>query len=178
MNAGAWLKSHKPEAALGVAGIVVAIVLYERSKNGSSSTSAANETYANPATVADTTDSDAYSGLESQILGLQTAFLGQSSSAAAATAASSTTPAVNNGFGVTQVNGQNYDELGNVSNGLFNGYNVGGGEPVFYESGGALLTDLSPTAIAGLPPGTEVLTVAQAGQQGQLSATPVSGEKI
>jgi hypothetical protein len=173
VNPAAWLKSHKPEAALGGGGILVALILYERSKKNGGGGSA-NQSYAMPATTANTTSTDALSGMESQILGLQQAFLGTQGGSKAATPA---TPA-NNGFGQESFGGKNYDQLGNVTNGLFNGFNVGGGEPVFYDVGGTLQTNLSPEQISGLPPGTEVLTVAQAGQQGQISGTAVSGEKI
>jgi hypothetical protein len=180
VNALDWLKSHKPEAALGGGGIVVALVLYERSKSNSSGGSAATtQSYADPATTADTTGSDAYSGIENQVLGLQQAFL------ASSTAAAPTTPAAPaaaagpfTGFGTESFGGKSYDELGNVTNGIFNGYNVGGDEPVFYDVNGSLETNLSSAAIAGLPAGTDVLTVAQAGQQNQISTTPVSGQKI
>jgi hypothetical protein len=72
---GSWIKTHQNEALLGGGGIVVAIALYVRSKSSSSSTTGTTSSYANPATGVDTTATDAYSGLESQILGLQQAAL-------------------------------------------------------------------------------------------------------
>jgi hypothetical protein len=182
VNAQEWFKTHKPEAALGVGGIVVAIVLAQRSKKGAGSGGASKATptsYAVPAT-ADTSATDAFSGLENQILGLQSAFVGSQAAKAAPTTPAST-PAASGpfqGFGQQSIGGAMYDELGNVTNGMFNGYNVSGGEPVFYNVGGSLLTNLSPSAISGLPAGTDVLTVAQAGQQGQIASTAVSGQKI
>lgn len=184
-----WLKTHKPEAGIAAAGMVVALVLYQRSKSnaaGTTGTNATTQSYAMPATTANTTGTDAYSGIESQVLGLQQAFLatqvgahgGMAGTQGTPPAATPAAPATNNGFGQTTIGGQVYDILGNVTNGNFNGYNVGGGEPVYYNSGGSLLTNIGTDQISGLPAGTQVLTVAQAGQQGQISATPVSGEHI
>jgi hypothetical protein len=76
MKTGDWLKTHKQEAALGGAGLVVAIALYVRSKNASSSSGTTTASTGNPATVDDTTATDYYSGLENQITGLQSALLG------------------------------------------------------------------------------------------------------
>ena len=91
---GSWIKTHKNEAILAGGGIVVAIALYVKSKNASSSSgTAATQSYANPATVADTTATDAYSGLENQVLGLQQAFLGLAGQGAAAAPATTTAAA-------------------------------------------------------------------------------------
>lgn len=79
-SAGAWIKGHKPEAALGGAGIAVTLFLAYRARQknaaaGASSSSTGPST-AVPVSTADTTSSDAFSGLESQVVGLQSALLG------------------------------------------------------------------------------------------------------
>jgi hypothetical protein len=79
-GAGAWIKGHKPEAALGGAGIAVTLFLAYRARKanaaaGASSSSTPAST-AVPVSTADTTSSDAFSGLESQVVGLQSALLG------------------------------------------------------------------------------------------------------
>lgn len=68
----AWFQAHKTEVMVGGAGIVVTIALYMRSKANSSGagTTAATQSYGNPATVADTTTADLYDNLANQIQGL------------------------------------------------------------------------------------------------------------
>ena len=181
---GAWLKSHKQEAALGAGGIVVAIALYVRSKNAASgSSSGASST--TPAT-ADTTSADLYNALEGQIANLQQgassgAGQGQTwkgrkvSSSTGATAPSTpATPAAPNvqGYGTTALGGSEYDILGNIGSGQsYSGYEVGGGAPVYFETpgGGNPSTNLSAAQVAGLPAGTEVLTPVSYG--GQIGST-------
>jgi hypothetical protein len=75
VNTGAWVKSHKQEAMLGAGGIAVAVALYVRSRSTSGTSTTAAASYSDPATVADTTSSDAYSGIENQVTGLQSAIL-------------------------------------------------------------------------------------------------------
>lgn len=84
------LKAHKPEVLVGAAGAVAAIALYLRQKHtkaaGASPGSPAVSTPATTVTpgyapfpgttVATTTGTDAYTGMENQILGLQQAILG------------------------------------------------------------------------------------------------------
>lgn len=72
-----WLKTHKNEAYLGSAGTVVALALYVKSrKAASSSSSGTSESTEMPTSTADTTGTDAYNGIEDQVLGLQSALLG------------------------------------------------------------------------------------------------------
>lgn len=79
---GRWYKGHKPEALLGVGGIAVTVIVAvrARAKNAASGTTGTTATpvasTAVPTSTADTTDSDAFNGLEDQILGLQQAVVG------------------------------------------------------------------------------------------------------
>lgn len=105
MKIGDWLKGHKPEAALGAGGIAVTLFLAYRARqnaaaSGSSSTSSGllggltGSSTAVPVSTADTTSSDAFNGIEDQVLGLQQAVLGiQSGTPAAAPATPASTTA-------------------------------------------------------------------------------------
>jgi hypothetical protein len=183
LKTGPWLKSHKQEAALGAGGIVVAIALYVRSKNASSSSSGASST--TPAT-ADTTSSDLYNALEGQIANLQqgaSSGAGQGQTwkgrkvAGGATVVAPATPAAPaapnvEGYGTTALGGSEYDILGNIGSGqAYSGYEVGGGAPVYFETpaGGNPETNLNASQVAGLPAGTEVLTPVSYG--GQIGST-------
>ncbi len=98
----AWLKTHKQEAALGAGGIVVAIALYMKSRanaaaNSSSSTSSGTlsstpASVAYPTGVANTTGTDLYTGLESQISQLQAAITAAQQPAPAPSVSSSPPP--------------------------------------------------------------------------------------
>jgi hypothetical protein len=78
-SAGAWVKGHKPEAALGGLGIAVTLFLAYRARKANAAAGASGSTTpastAVPVSTADTTSSDAFSGLESQVVGLQSALL-------------------------------------------------------------------------------------------------------
>jgi len=170
-STGAWLKTHKQEAALGAGGIVIALALYVRSRNTAGSSSSSSTTPSStvvPAT-ADTTGTDVYSGLEDQILGLQQAVLGMTQGAGSGTTTTTTTAGgsggtaggtTGQGYGAEEVAGQQYDLLGYTSGHNYTGYNVGNGAPVFYLTPGSNTpqTNLDASAIAGLPAGTELLT--------------------
>jgi hypothetical protein len=187
----AWLKTHKQEAILGGGGIAITVILYLRSRSKSTATPSSSSspsangavpTVAYPTSTANTTGTDAISGLESQILGLQTAVLNlktQPQSAPAGqtqTAPQASQPTTGSGqafgdaymgqmgFGQTQFNGQSYIDLGTVGPGSFFGYNVGNsGAPIYYLTpSGQLSTNDSPQMLASLPPGTLELTDTQA----------------
>ena len=196
MKVGQWLKTHKQEAILGAGGIVVTVALYERS-HSSSSTSASSSApsaagavptgVAYPTSVGSTTGTDAASGMESQILGLQSALLalqtqpssanpgGTAVSPPAAPSASSS-PSTSPGFGNTQVGGQSYIDLGTLGPDSFYGYNVGSsGAPIWYLTpGGQLTTNDNSQMLASLPPGTQVLTDTQA----PVSASPTTMPRL
>jgi hypothetical protein len=181
--------------AVGIAGVIVTWLIY-RSRSSTSSTTATTTTPTNTTgTVAGASGSgsdpyadalagqnqQAISGLSQLITSLQSevSTMQASPAPAPAPAAAAPTPTTSsNGFGQTTIGGKVFDILGNVTNGLFNGFNVGGGEPVYYNTPAGLETNISPTQISALAPGTQVLTIAQAGQQGQIGATPVSAEHI
>ena len=86
------LKAHKDEVLIGGAGIAVTAALYLRSKSknattAASTTSASGATVVTPgyiaspgATVATTSGTDAYNGMETQILGLQQDLMGLTTS--------------------------------------------------------------------------------------------------
>jgi hypothetical protein len=75
----------------------LAVILYAKSQKGSGTggttgtVTGTTASYLNPATTATTTGTDAYSGIEDQVLGLQQAFL--ASQAANTTPTTKTTPA-------------------------------------------------------------------------------------
>lgn len=92
MNIGAWLKTHKPEAALGAGGIAVTVLLAlrARSKNAAGAASGGGVPASSvlPVSTADTTQSDAFNGIEEQVVGLQSALLGLSGAGAGASSSS------------------------------------------------------------------------------------------
>lgn len=96
------LKSHKTELLVGGAAVAATIALYARSKKTTTQTTAAVATPVTTVaptgyeefpgtTVATTEGTDAYNGLENQILGLQQALLGLSGQSAAKTQAAAQT---------------------------------------------------------------------------------------
>jgi|SRR5271157_1814886 len=166
---GKWLKTHKPEAALGGGGIVLALVLYARSKSSSSSgASGANQSYL-PQTGVDTSSTDLYNALEGQIQSLQNAPLpppGQPGptgpTGPTGTPAPTPAPQAYNGSIFAAPGGGTFDILGTEgANDTYAGWEVGGGAPVDYYYNGVWGYGLSASQIAGLPAGTEVLTPTQ-----------------
>jgi len=204
MNPTAWVKAHREEVGLGVAGMVLTLALYMKSKkakagtSGSASTAnstidpATGQAYGSPADqaylaqqtsalngTANTTGSDIYNGLENQILGLQQATLAlQQPPASTKTDTPAAPSGPFSGFGDQTIGGQQYAELGLVTGGAFTGYNVSGGAPVSYLVNGQLETNLSPQQISGLPVGTDVFTTVDAQNQGLIRSDKVTGEQI
>jgi hypothetical protein len=65
VNALAWAKSHQPEAALGVAGVLIGVIaLRKKTSSSTSSTPLASSTV-------DTSGTDLYTQLENQLTSLQ-----------------------------------------------------------------------------------------------------------
>lgn len=97
---GAQLKRHKTELLVGAAGLVVAVALYSRSKAKSTSGAPAvtpGGYYPSSGAVggtATTYGTDALTGMENQILGLQQAALASSAAGAGAPAAPASVPAL------------------------------------------------------------------------------------
>ena len=162
-----WLQAHRTEVFIGVGGIVITIALYMRSKNSAAAATSTTPSTSVVPSTADTTQSDLYNGLESQINGLASAV----SASTAAQAAPGTAAAGAPGQGAISVDGAQYVDLGTLGNGgNFYGYNVGGsGAPIFAETPGSssLVTNMD---LAGLPSGTELLTPES--WASQVSATP------
>jgi hypothetical protein len=89
---GAWFTGHKTQAYIGAAGLVITIALYVKSKDSASATSAGTtDSTAVPTSTADTTGTDAYNGIEDQVLGLQSALLGLQTGSASTTSSVGTT---------------------------------------------------------------------------------------
>ncbi|HEV2370049.1 MAG TPA: hypothetical protein VGR90_09225 [Acidimicrobiales bacterium] len=157
-----WIKTHKPEAALGggALGLTVYLALKARTANASGTSSAANQSTAYPASsvlpvsTADTTQSDAFSGIEDQVVGLQSALLALQSPT---TPAASGFPAAPAGQSVgsnlpTQVapppaapTSAGYGEVDTAQGpmdwlGVWGSptYQVGGGAPVYFGNSGSL----------------------------------------
>jgi hypothetical protein len=175
MNIGAWVKAHKPEAALGGAGLGATLYLAYRQRKaaaaagGSSTaaTTAANASYAMPQSTADTTQSDAFSGIEDQVVGLQSALLALQNPAAPAapTTPAPATPAAaaapaQVGFGEVDTSQGPMDWLGVWGQPI---YQVGGGAPVYFGN--------ATTLAQGNPmPGQDVYT--PVANSGLVSAKP------
>lgn len=72
-----WLEDHRTQAYIGAAGLVIAIALYVKSRDSAAaaSTGTTAASTAVPTSTADTTGTDAYNGIEDQVLGLQSALL-------------------------------------------------------------------------------------------------------
>lgn len=169
----AWLKTHKQEAALGGAGIVVAIALYVKSKKSAAGSSSGqpvtNPTYAYPSSTADTTGYDIYNGLESQILGLQQAVLagqqggGTGGSGGPSKASPPTVgPApqdwgnvVGSGYATAATNpvtGADANAYSGIPSGAIAASLVSGGHTLYYEPTAGNFSPIVP----GLQPGTEL----------------------
>lgn len=74
---GAWFTGHKTQAYIGTAAAVATLALYVRSKNNAAAASTGTTaSTAVPTSTADTTGTDAFNGIEDQVLGLQSALLG------------------------------------------------------------------------------------------------------
>ncbi len=189
---GAWYAQHKVEAIIGLAGIAVTVALYMRSRANAAGSSAGATTTSSslyPTSVANTTGTDAYTGLESQILGLQqglltlqnpqgpVAFPGgvpgvnpaspppgsiQSANPPAPTSAPTASPTPSPGWpNQADLGGQMWDVLGGFdAAGQYVGSNVMGGAPV-----GWTWTGQGNPEIGQLPP---------AGAQGVVAYTPNS----
>jgi hypothetical protein len=71
----AWFTGHKTQAYIGAAGVVATIALVVKSRNKAAAAGASTTSTAVPTTTADTTQSDAFNGIEDQVLGLQSAIL-------------------------------------------------------------------------------------------------------
>lgn len=148
-----WLKTHKPEAALGGVGVAATIFLALRARSANASgTSAANQSTAYPASsvlpvsTADTTQSDAFSGIEDQVVGLQSALLALQSPTAptstmtvppatAPTPAAPAAAAPNQGYGEVDTAQGPMDWLGVWGQPT---YQVGGGAPVYFGNASSL----------------------------------------
>lgn len=195
MSFGSWLKTHREEALLGGGGIVVTIALYMRSRSKSSSSSSSSAPSASgavptpvayPTSTGSTTGTDVASGMESQILGLQSALLALKAQPSASSAGGTTTapptgsqpsnPQTSTGFGLTQFDGTSYVDLGTLGPDKFYGYNVGNsGAPIYYLTpGGQLTTNDNSQMLASLPAGTKVLTDTQA----PISANPTTMPRL
>ena len=165
INIAAWVKGHKPETVLGVGGIgaTVLLALRARSKNAASSTTSSSSTPDStvlPTSTADTTDSDAFNGIEEQVTGLQSALLGLSSqlagtgsgtgggtsgssgssSGSTAPATAPATPATSYGYGTIDTALGEMVWLGTTGPGgdTSQDYQVGGGAPVYFGNASSL----------------------------------------
>lgn len=154
MNIGAWIKGHKPEAALGAGGIAVTVLLAlrTRKKAGAGSGAPASgvaypASSIMPVTTADTTASDAYSGIESQVVGLQSALLAlqhpdpsSSGPAGAPSGGGGTGPAPTPGMGEVDTALGPMIWLGVTGPGgsTAGDFQVGGGAPVFFGNASSL----------------------------------------
>lgn len=184
---GAQLKNHKTELLVGGAGVVMAIALYVKSKGSSSSTTPATTTtgtgtVVEGTSVATTTGTDIYGGLENQILGLQQAVLGLSTNKPTTTTPKTPTPNQGKGHhrpggptsgaggggaaastpGISEATfgGEEYDVLGGFeATGKYSGWNVSTDEPVDFTWTGQGTPEL------GAPP---------AGATGVVAYTPAS----
>lgn len=156
MNLSAFFKAHKPETVLGAGAAVVTVVLAmrARSKNAAGSSAATTSSSGTaypassvlPVTTADTTSSDAFTGIEDQVVGLQSALLALQNPAAPSGTAVTTpstpaapapapAPAPNQGFGEVQTALGPMDWLGVWGQPT---YQVGGGAPVYFGNTGSL----------------------------------------
>ncbi len=199
MNTAEWFKTHKQEAIIGGGGLVVALALYVKSRNASASSSSSTPSSTVVPAVSDTTGTDEFSGVEDQILGLQSAVLGMAAAGSAPPSTGALSPGTipapvpaspapsaptGPGYGTQSFGGASYVDLGYLASSSapgfasFGGYNVGGGAPVFFDEPGSasLLTNLSPEQVAGLPAGTELLT--PTAYAGSVASTAVTGEQI
>ncbi len=167
-----WVKTHKPEAALGVGAIVVTIALYVRSKN-SSSTSTGSTSTAEPVATDDTSATDYYSGLEDQVLGLQQALLGLSTQQSTPTtstqpSASSPAPSAPGPYAGETMQGSGYGpgsgsalDIAGLGGGeyapIFSAQTAGSleasGVPLYYQPGQGVFNVVTPGSnlLAGTP---------------------------
>lgn len=173
----AWYAGHKPEAAIGAAGIVVAIALYVKSKNAAASSGNATPSTSTvmPGTLAPDTGNfgggdlagldSVLSQLSNQLGALQPT--GSSSSAGSAPgsqpAPPTTLPTLNPAdFPEIVPYGQyaptDYTKIGTVTAGQFHGTNVGGDVPVYANVFGGMAQGFNE---ATLPSGTDLYIPSQ-----------------